>query len=352
MTKETYTSVELFAGAGGFALGLEHAGLSCLLLNEINSRACATLRKNRPDWNVYEGDVAKYDFRHLEGKVDVLTGGFPCQAFSMAGKRLGFKDARGTLFYEFARAVNEIKPLLCVGENVRGLLSHDGGRTLKIMISILDELGYDVLPPRILKAVFHNVPQRRERLIIVAMRRDAGLSFVWPKPHKEKYTLRDALKKGPLFDCDVPNSPGQVYSKKRHDVLALVPPGGCYKDLPPGIRETYLGSIKPGASGVGRRIAWDEACMTILCCPQYKLTERCHPDETRPFTVRESARIQTFPDDWAFEGSLTAQYRQIGNAVPVNLAEEIGKSLVKSLDTYYGNNKETEQGATKQFVEF
>lgn len=334
-----YTVVELFAGAGGLALGMERAGLHCVLLNEINRDACATLRKNRPNWNVVEGDVASIDFRELRGQVDVLTGGFPCQAFSYAGKKLGFEDARGTMFYEFARAVKEIQPLICVGENVRGLLSHDGGRTIQGMVSILDELGYDVLPPRLHKAIFHRVPQKRERLLVVGLRKDAALQFDWPKPHKEFYTLRDALKKGKLFNKDVPASPGQAYPKRKREIMAMVPPGGYWRELPLEIQKEYMkGSfhLSGGKTGMARRISWDEPCLTLTCAPAQKQTERCHPEETRPFTVREYARIQTFPDDWAFQGSMTSQYKQIGNAVPVNLAEEIGKALVKTLNAHYG----------------
>jgi len=333
-----YTVAELFAGAGGLALGMEKAGLHCVLLNEVNREACATLRKNRPHWNVIEGDVATLDFHHLQGKIDVLTGGFPCQAFSYAGKKLGFEDARGTMFYEFARAVKEIKPLICVGENVRGLLSHDGGRTLQGMVSILDELGYEVLPPRVLKAIFHRVPQKRERLLVVGLRKDAGLTFDLPKPHKEFYTLRDALQKGRLFECDVPVSPGQAYPKRKREIMSMIPPGGYWRELPLEIQKEYMkGSffLSGGKTGMARRISWDEPCLTLTCAPAQKQTERCHPDETRPFTVREYARIQTFPDDWEFSGSMTSQYKQIGNAVPVNLAEEIGKSLVKTLNAYY-----------------
>ena len=333
-----YTVAELFAGAGGLALGMEKAGLHCVLLNEVNREACATLRKNRPHWNVIEGDVATLDFHHLQGKIDVLTGGFPCQAFSYAGKKLGFEDARGTMFYEFARAVKEIKPLICVGENVRGLLSHDGGRTLQGMVSILDELGYEVLPPRVLKAIFHRVPQKRERLLVVGLRKDADLTFDLPKPHKEFYTLRDALQKGRLFDCDAPVSPGQAYPKRKREIMSMIPPGGYWRELPLEIQKEYMkGSffLSGGKTGMARRISWDEPCLTLTCAPAQKQTERCHPDETRPFTVREYARIQTFPDDWEFSGSMTSQYKQIGNAVPVNLAEEIGKSLVKTLNAYY-----------------
>ena len=114
------------------------------LLSEIDKNACETLRKNRPEWNVIEGDVAEIDFTPYKGNVDVITGGFPCQAFSFAGKRLGFEDARGTLFFEFARAVKETQPLICVGENVRGLLQHENGKTIEGMKAVLDELGYDV----------------------------------------------------------------------------------------------------------------------------------------------------------------------------------------------------------------
>ena len=160
-----YKVLELFAGAGGLAVGMEKAGLKCIALNEIDKFACATLRKNRPNWKVLEGDIKAFDFSEYYNKVDVVTGGFPCQAFSYAGKKLGLADARGTLFYEFARVVKEVNPPICIGENVRGLLSHDNGNTLQGMISILDEIGYDVVPVQVLKAINYNVPQKRERLI-------------------------------------------------------------------------------------------------------------------------------------------------------------------------------------------
>ena len=336
-----FSVIELFAGAGGLALGLERAGFECVLLNEINKEACLTLRKNRPQWNVIEGDVSALDFRTYQGKVDVLTGGFPCQAFSYAGKKLGFEDARGTLFYEFARAVKEIQPLICVGENVRGLLSHESGATISGMVSVLDELGYDVVPPRVLKAIFHRVPQKRERVFIVGLRRDAGLKFEWPKPHAELFTLRDALKRGRLFDQDVPQAPGQGYPRRKREILAMIPPGGYWRDLPLEIQKEYMKAsfhLSGGKTGMARRISWDEPCLTLTCAPAQKQTERCHPEETRPFTVREYARIQTFPDDWQFAGSLTSQYKQIGNAVPVNLGEEIGKAIATSLTEYYERN--------------
>lgn len=333
-----YTSIELFAGAGGLALGLEEAGLHHVMLNEFDHTACDTLRINRPNWNVIEGDIHTIDFSQYQGKVDVVTGGFPCQAFSYAGKKLGFEDARGTLFFEWARAVKEIQPKICIGENVRGLLSHENGKTIKGMIDVLTELGYTVLTPQVLKAIYYKVPQKRERMILVGIRKDISTEFYYPKPSRHIFTTKDALKKGSLYDCDVPESEGEKYPEKKRKVLDLVPPGGYWRDLPVDIQKEYMkGSfyLGGGKTGMARRISWDEPCLTLTCAPAQKQTERCHPDETRPFTVREYARIQTFPDSWKFAGSMTQQYKQIGNAVPVNLAKEIGYSIVDFLNRYY-----------------
>ena len=336
--KNNYTSIELFAGAGGLALGLEEAGLHHVMLNEFDHTACDTLRNNRPNWNVIEGDIHTIDFSQYQGKVDVVTGGFPCQAFSYAGKKLGFEDARGTLFFEWARAVKEIQPKICIGENVRGLLSHENGKTIKGMIDVLTELGYKVLTPQVLKAIYYKVPQKRERMILVGIRKDISTEFYYPKPSRHIFTTKDALKKGSLYDCDVPESEGEKYPEKKRKVLDLVPPGGYWRDLPVDIQKEYMkGSfyLGGGKTGMARRISWDEPCLTLTCAPAQKQTERCHPDETRPFTVREYARIQTFPDSWKFAGSMTQQYKQIGNAVPVNLAKEVGYSIVDFLNRYY-----------------
>lgn len=333
-----YKVLELFAGAGGLAIGLEKAGLKCKALNEIDKFACQTLRKNRPHWKVLEGDIKNFSFTEYRDKIDVVTGGFPCQAFSYAGKRLGLEDARGTLFYEFARAVQEVNPPICIGENVKGLLSHDGGNTLRGMISILDEIGYNVVPVEVLRAVDFKVPQKRERLILVGIRKDINVNFNYPQPYSKIYNLKDALKKGELFDCDVPVSNGATYPKSKKEVLDLVPPKGYWRDLPLEIQKEYMGGsfyLGGGKTGMARRIGWDEPSLTLTCSPAQKQTERCHPDETRPFTVREYARIQTFPDDWEFAGSMAQQYKQIGNAVPVNLGKEVGYSIIKFLNAYY-----------------
>jgi len=337
-----YKVLELFAGAGGLAVGLEKAGLKCEALNEIDKWACQTLRKNRPNWNVLEGDVKEFSFHNYKGKVDVVTGGFPCQAFSYAGKKLGLNDARGTLFYEFARVVQEVEPAICIGENVRGLLSHEKGKTLAGMISILDEIGYRVVPVEVLKAIHYRVPQKRERLILVGVRKDIDIHFNYPKPHNKIYNLKDALKKGELFSTNVPKSNGASYPEYKKQVLDMVPPKGYWRDLPIEVQKDYMGGsfyLGGGKTGMARRIGWDEPSLTLTCSPAQKQTERCHPDETRPFTVREYARIQTFPDKWEFVGSTAQQYKQIGNAVPVNLGQELGFSVVKFLNEYYRLSK-------------
>ncbi len=335
---QEFKVLELFAGAGGLAVGMEKAGIKCAALNEIDKWACQTLRKNRPNWNVLEGDIKAFDFTKYKNEVEIVTGGFPCQAFSYAGKKLGLQDARGTLFYEFARVVKEVTPLICIGENVKGLLSHENGKTIEGMISILDEIGYNVVPIKVLKAINYRVPQKRERVILVGIRKGIDLKYEYPKPHNKIYNLVDALKKGELYNCDVPKSDGSKYPEHKKEVLDLVPQKGYWRNLPLDIQKEYMGKsfyLGGGKTGIARRIGWDEPSLTLTCSPAQKQTERCHPEETRPFTVREYARIQTFPDDWEFEGSVSQRYKQIGNAVPCNLGQEIGYSIIKFLNEYY-----------------
>lgn len=346
-----HSVIELFAGAGGLALGLEAAGLKCVALNELNHFAAETLRINRPNWNVVEGDIAAVSFAHLKDHVDVVTGGFPCQAFSYAGKRLGFQDARGTLFYEFARIVKEVQPAICIGENVRGLLNHEKGKTLAGMISVLEDIGYRVLPPQVLKAINFNVPQKRERLVIVGIRNDIKIDFEYPKPNLDKvYNLKDALKKGKLYSKNVPKSAGASYPKRKKEIFDMVPPGGYWRDLPSDVQKEYMQKsffLTGGKTGIARKISWDEPSLTLTCSPAQKQTDRCHPEESRPFTVREYARIQTFPDEWQFSGSIGNQYKQIGNAVPVNLGKAIGESIAIFLDKYKSTLKPSKPNSAK-----
>lgn len=329
--KSKYKVVELFAGCGGLALGFENAGLDCELLVEIDKTAVETLKKNRPRWKVIGDDIVNVNFKKV--KADIVAGGFPCQAFSYAGNRRGFEDTRGTLFFEFARAVKEINPKIVVGENVRGLERHDKGRTLSTMINVLEDFGY-LVSHKILKAQYFDVAQKRERLVIIGVRKDLNKDIAFPKEKNYTVSLREALR-------EVPKSFGQNYTKQKKTIMQKIPQGGYWRDLPQPIRKKYMGGsyyLGGGKTGMARRLSWDEPSLTLTCNPAQKQTERCHPSETRPLTVREYARIQSFPDSWEFSGSMSAQYKQIGNAVPVNLGYYIGKTIISILDDDYSSS--------------
>ncbi|WDI35588.1 DNA (cytosine-5-)-methyltransferase [Entomospira entomophila] len=333
--QKRYQSIELFAGAGGLALGLEQAGFDHRLLIEYDKWAAHTLRHNRPEWDVLETDITTLDYALLSEQfsnesVDLLSGGYPCQAFSYAGKKLGLNDTRGTLFYSYAKVLEMIKPKIFLAENVRGLLSHDKGRTLATMVTLFSQVGYTV-DYKILNAWHFGSAQKRERLVIIGVRNDLHhkANYTFPIPLETRKTLRDVLQ-------NVPKSEYIPYSEKKAQVFRLVPPGGCWRNLPSDIAEAYMGKSflsEGGRTGIARRLSWDEPALTVLCTPAQKQTERCHPDEIRPFTVRENARIQDFPDSWRFMGSTAQQYKQIGNAVPVTLAKSIGESIHHFLDT-------------------
>ncbi|AFS77873.1 modification methylase Sau96I [Gottschalkia acidurici 9a] len=328
-----FTGIELFAGAGGLALGLEKAGFRTLGLVEIDRFASETLRKNRPHWNVIEKDIVKVSEdgirKYIDNdiEIDLLSGGYPCQTFSYAGNKKGLEDTRGTMFYYYAQILDQLKPKVFLAENVKGLVSHDNGRTLQTMIDVFSELGYKI-QWKVLKALDYGVAQKRERIVIVGIRKDIDIEYKFPKPYEYKPVLKDALK-------DVPISDGAKYPSKKKAVLDLVPPGGYWRDLPEEIAKEYMGKSYysgGGRTGMARRISWDEPCLTLTCSPAQKQTERCHPDETRPFRVREYARIQSFPDEWEFHGSTNQQYKQIGNAVPVELAKAVGLSIIDFLN--------------------
>lgn len=324
--KETsYKVVELFAGAGGTALGFHNAGLQHVLLTDWDKDSVNTLKINKPDWNVIRADVRELSFKNLE--ADIVEAGFPCQTFSYAGKKMGFEDVRGTMFFEFARAIKEIRPKIAMGENVRGLLNHDEGKTLKTIVQILEDLDYRVRY-KVLRSQYLDVPQKRERLVLLATRKDLNIPIYFPKERDYTISLKEALENCPV-------SGGQKYPEKKAEILSKIPPGGYWRDLPEKLQKEYMGASffhTGGKTGMARRLSWDEPSLTLTCAPAQKQTERCHPSETRPLTVREYARIQTFPDQWAFTGSVSSQYKQIGNAVPANLGFHIGKCLIAMLN--------------------
>jgi DNA (cytosine-5)-methyltransferase 1 len=337
--KRKYTTVEVFAGAGGLALGLEQAGFHTLGLIEKDKHACQTLRLNRPNWNVIEDDIVNVTKRGLMNyfdnddisNIDLLAGGPPCQSFSTAGKRRGLDDTRGNMFKYYVRALDVLRPRMCLFENVTGLVHNNKGRALRTIIKALSNAGY-TLKYKVLNSWDYGVAQRRERIIIVGIRDDLleqyNVEYRFPKPYKYKPVLRDILN-------NVPASKGAKFTKEKKEILELIPPGGNWRDLPDDIARKYLGKMydmSGGKAGIGRRLSWDEPSLTITCAPSMMKAERIHPTETRPFTVRECTRIQSYPDEWVFAGFMTETYRQIGNAVCVSLAKAIGLSIIHTLN--------------------
>lgn len=331
-------SIELFAGAGGLALGLEKAGFDHIGLVEFDKAAAKTLKINRPKWNVLCEDIEEVAKRDLEkefdikkGELDLLSGGAPCQSFSYAGKRLGLNDIRGTMFYHYATFLHKLQPKMFLFENVKGLLTHDKGKTYKTILDIFKDEGYTV-NYKVVNAWDYNVPQKRERLITIGIRNDLinKIEFKFPKEHKKKLLVRDIkLDKNPSKDdCE-------FYSEYKKNVFKLVPPGGYWKDIDQNVAKDYMKTcyyMGGGRTGILRRIGLDEPSLTVLTSPGMKQTDRCHPIEVRPFSYRENARIQTFPDSWKFYGKLNEKYKQVGNAVPVNLAKDIGKAIKTTLE--------------------
>lgn len=339
--KKKFNSLELFAGGGGLSLALEQAGFNNVGLVEIDKHACDTLKYNRKNWNVINEDITKitsspngiYDYIPKNTNIDLLSGGYPCQTFSYAGKKMGLDDTRGTLFYHYAKIMKQVKPKMFLVENVKGLTTHDHGKTLKTMINVFENLGY-ITTYKVLNAWDYGVAEKRQRMILIGIRKDLDISYRYPMPHNYKPVLKDILK-------NVPYSKGQKYSESKKIVLSKVPAGGYWRDLPDNIAKKYMGKSYysgGGRTGMARRLSWNEPSLTLTTSPSQKQTERCHPDETRPFTIREYARIQSFPDDWHFCGGIGSSYMQIGNAVAVNFGKEIALSIIDSLNKIYGEN--------------
>lgn len=283
-TFDDATCIDLFAGAGGTALGFSNAGINHVLLNEFDKNAAQALKDNSDahglNWVIDDRDVHDVEFSPYQ--AEIMQAGFPCQAFSYAGKSKGFEDTRGTLFFEFARAIHVVQPKIAIGENVRGLERHDGGRTLKTMLAALDDLGYRV-NYKILRAQYLDVPQKRERLIIFAVRKDLDCPILFPKERDYFISLKQALE-----GC--PDSEGQEYPEKKRKVMERVPEGGCWRDLPDDVAREYMGGsyhLSGGRTGMARRLSWDQPSLTLTCAPAQKQTERCHPSETRPLKVRD-----------------------------------------------------------------
>ncbi len=312
--------IEVCAGCGGLSSGFMKAGWEPLYLCDFDKWCVESLKLNHPNTPAEKKDMRELDVTQYKGQVDCLMGGVPCQAFSLAGMRQGLEDPRGQLIVEFNRLINECKPKMFIVENVKGLVIHEGGETIRDVVELFKNHGLYKVQYQVLKAVEYNVPQKRERVFIVGVRSDVGRDFEYPDVVTEiPLTIRQAL-------TDVPDSACASYPQRKREIMEHVPPGGCWVDLPEDLKVEYMGNSMNsggGKRGMARRLHMDEPSLTLTTSPAQKQTERCHPTETRPLSVREYARIQTFSDDYKFAGSSAAQYKQIGNAVPVELAYHV-----------------------------
>lgn len=355
-----------FSGAMGLDLGFEAAGLSPTLAVEIDKHCCATIRKNRPDVSLIDGSVCSLDAEYLRkardhsGEVFLMIGGPPCQSFSSGGNRAALSDPRGNLIYEYMRLLSQVRPRFFLLENVANLvtaalrhrkiedrpgqhwnlkgysegkfdhivsdakpLEEDelSGTAIREILKDFDLLGYKVVLG-ILDAADYGAPQHRLRFVMMGSRDNERLCLptathgrsVGLAPFR---TVRDAIE-------DLMNDPGlhSEYTEPVAKYFRHIPEGGNWRHLPERLKREAMGAsyhAGGGKTGFYRRLAWDAPSPTITGKANRKATAICHPAVTRPLSVKECARIQGFPDDWHFVGSMAPQYLQVGNAVPVHL---------------------------------
>lgn len=313
-------TIDLCSGAGGGALGFRNTGYyDHVCMVEIDKKCCETLVANKFS-NVVCADLTRFEFN--QPNIDLIVIGSPCQSFSYSGQKKGFEDPRGEVLIKFIQILNIVKPSMFLIENVRGLASHDGGNSLKRLLSELRKKYF--VKYQILNSADYSVPQKRQRIFIFGS--IFNDKFQFPKP-TGRMNLKQAI--GDLENTNQ-NPITASYNERKLKYFKKIPQGGCWVDLPKEDQKEYLGNSYEsggGKRGILRRLSYTEPSLTILCSPQQKQTERCHPTQHRPLTIRESARIQTFPDTYIFKGSISSQYKQIGNAIPVSLAQILAESI-------------------------
>lgn len=306
-TNRTYTSLEICAGGGGTALGIEIAGFEAKALVEIDRQSCETLRLNRPNWNVIEGDVCAFDAREYKG-IDLLSGGVPCPPFSKAGKQLGASDERD-LFPEAVRIASECQPRAIMLENVRGFLDAVFDDYRKRLKKQLESLGY-VTDWRLLNASDYGVPQLRPRVVVVAVRHEISDYFSWPEPHLESPGTVGEL----LLDQMRENRwKGAIKWAKQANEIAPTIVGGSKKHGGPDLGPTRARKAWAALGVNGISLANEPPAKDFVGVPR--------------LTVEMVARIQGFPASWKFHGKKTPAYRQVGNAFPPPVAAAVAKQI-------------------------
>lgn len=343
-------SISLFSGAMGLDIGLNMAGANIVMGQDVEPSCIQTMAANGHPGIV--GDIRGISSADIlsaaglgVGEPFLVCGGPPCQPFSTAGKRLGLNDPRGSLFMDFVRMIDEMRPRFFVMENVKGLLSAklkdaDGRSTdtnvLEIILAEFKKLHYNTVYG-LLDAVNYGVPQFRERFVMIGSR-DNEPVFLPVPTHFQRHqnascrwvTLEQVIK-------DLEQVPGEceAFPESRLQYLRMVPEGGNWRDLPDGVQQAAMGgAYESGGGKVGfyRRLSYSQPSPTVVTSPVQKATMMCHPTQDRPLSVREYARIQQFPDDWEITGTMSEKYKQIGNAVPVGLAHAIGDAIMAVAD--------------------
>lgn len=356
--KDNRDVISFFSGAMGLDIGLEKAGLNVVIGQDFEPSCVETMRAN--GHNVLGGDIREINPETLlkltglhVGETFMVCGGPPCQPFSTAGKRLGINDPRGSLFMDFIRMIDYIRPRFFVMENVKGIVSsplkhvsvkerekddpeQQLGTVLDVILSEFDKLGYKTVYG-VLDAVNYGVPQFRERFVLIGSRDNEDIFLPMPTHFQMHQNSEYRWKTVGEVIKDLENNPGEYtsLSGERKKYIHMVPEGGNWRDLPEEIIPVAMGgAYQSGGGKVGfyRRLSYNQPAPTITTSPAQKATMLCHPTQDRPLSIKEYARIQQFPDDWIFKGTLSAKYRQIGNAVPVGLAEAIGRAIISTAD--------------------
>lgn len=352
--------LSFFSGAMGLDIGLERTGVNVILACENDKAARATIKRNRPDIPLID-DLMDYSVNEILDRagmerhsIDLIVGGPPCQAFSTAGKRQGFTDARGNVFLKFLDLAIDIRPPFIVIENVRGLLSavscNKSSRmteeyALYRIVQTLKNSGYSV-SFNLYNAANFGTPQIRERLVIVCQLGSSPTPFLSPTHHEHGDF---ALPKWRTFRQAVQNLKINKqnfipFPERRVKFYKLLKEGQNWRHLPEEIQKEALGKAffsGGGKTGFFRRLAWDKPAPTLVTHPAMPATDLAHPEENRPLSIEEYKRVQQFPDDWIICGNLLEQYRQVGNAVPCGLGEAIGKLIT---GIYQGKKVESIEG--------
>lgn len=329
-------TISLFSGAGGLDLGLSQAGFNIIYANDNYKPAIENYSYNLG--HISEGDIREIDPKELPD-ADVVVGGFPCQPFSNAGNRLGVDDDRGNLYLDLIKIISEKQPKIVIMENVRGLLSmknKDGSKLIDTIVQLLRDAtpGYNV-KFKLMKASDYGVPQNRFRVIIIGTRLDLDFDYEFPEPQK---TDPSSLTVSNIINVadEIPNS-DEVWklSPQSQELVQWIPEGGSWKNvpyekLPERLKRIRDNMKKYHSPNFYRRFSRKEINGTITAAATPENSGIIHPIEDRRYSVREIARIQSFPDNYVFVGSsVSAKYKVIGNAVPPKLAQVIGESIVK-----------------------